>query len=204
MFKFSFMSKKGDIFFSMLGIAIICGLLSMRGETPKQSSSAEQEELRNKVTEIYKAKGSSIDEAELYSLSETIWAESSKYNIDPLLLLAIIETESSFSNNAVSNKNARGLMQIVPETAKAIALTEEIEWEGYKTLHTPTLNIRIGTYYFKKLLKRFDGDVELALAAYNNGPTRVAKLLRDGDLPSLKYSRKVLRNYKKMQEIDGV
>lgn len=203
MFKFSFMAKKGDIFFSMLGIAIICGLLSVRGETLKQSSSAEQE-LHNKVTEIYKDKGSSMGEAELYRLSKTIWAESSKYDIDPLLLLAIIETESSFSNSAISNKNARGLMQVIPETARAIALTEEIKWEGYKTLHTPTINIRIGTYYFKKLLKRFDGDVELALAAYNNGPTRVAKLLRNGDLPPLKYSRKVLRNYKKIQEIDGV
>ncbi|MBU2591541.1 MAG: lytic transglycosylase domain-containing protein [Nitrospinae bacterium] len=203
MFKFYSTAKKGDIFFSVLAIAIICGLLSMRGETPKQSSSAEHEELQNKVTEIYKAKGNSIDEEELYGLSEIILAESSKYDIDPLLLLAIIETESSFSNSAVSNKNARGLMQIVPETAKAIALKEEIEWEGYKTLHTPATNIRIGTYYFKKLLRRFDGDVSLALAAYNNGPTRVAKLIRDGEAPPSKYSRKVLRTYKRIQKIDG-
>jgi len=204
MFKFSSTAKKGDLFFSVLGVATICGLLTMGGETPGKTLSAEQEELQNKVTEIYKGKGSSIDEEELYRLSEIILAESSKYDIDPLLLLAIIETESSFSNSAVSNKNARGLMQIVPETAKAIANAEEIEWEGYKTLHTPATNIRIGTYYFKKLLKRFDGDVELALAAYNNGPTRVAKLIRDGEAPPSKYSRKVLRAYKRIQETDGV
>lgn len=88
---------------------------------------------------------------------------------------AMIQQESSRNPNAVSNKGAIGLMQIMPATAKDIA--KKLGVESYD-LKDPETNKRFGTYYIKELLGRFDGDMGLALTAYHSGPERVAKLLK--------------------------
>ncbi|GAB6095558.1 hypothetical protein JCM14469_18100 [Desulfatiferula olefinivorans] len=89
-----------------------------------------------------------------------------RYEVDPLLVKAIIAAESGFNPNAVSHVGAQGLMQLMPRTAKAL---------GVEDAFNPEHNIDGGVKYFRKLLDRFDGDVQLALAAYNAGSRKVHK-----------------------------
>ncbi|MBW2600143.1 MAG: lytic transglycosylase domain-containing protein [Deltaproteobacteria bacterium] len=89
---------------------------------------------------------------------------SDHYQVDPELIRAIIMTESSNNPRAVSRKGARGLMQLMPATAKAL---------GVENSFDPEHNIYGGVRYFRELLDRFDGDTEMALAAYNAGSRKV-------------------------------
>ena len=89
---------------------------------------------------------------------------ASRHDIDPALVKAIIMAESGYNPNAVSKRGAKGLMQLMPSTAEAL---------GVEDAFNPEQNISGGVRYFKLLVNRFDGDVKLALAAYNAGPQRV-------------------------------
>lgn len=87
--------------------------------------------------------------------------------VDPLLVISLIRQESAFNADARSMVGARGLMQVMPATARMIASVRT------KKLYEPETNIRIGTTYLLKRLHQYDGDVELTLAAYNAGFSRV-------------------------------
>ena len=91
---------------------------------------------------------------------------SALYNIDPLLIYAQMNQESRFKIKATSGKGASGLMQLIPDTAKRF---------GVKNIYNPEQNIKGGVKYMRWLLDRFDGDVRLALAAYNAGEGAVKK-----------------------------
>ena len=132
------------------------------------------------------------DEAK-QQIPRAIYDMGKKYGYDPLFLTAVIITESSFYNWAKSNRDALGLMQIRPRTGKAMAKETQITWRGRKTLFNPETNIALGTYYLNKLFRRF-GNIEVALEAYNHGPTQMARYLRRGYQPE-KYSGIVLRHY---------
>ena len=90
---------------------------------------------------------------------------STQYGVDPVLVRAVIQVESDFNPNCVSNKGARGLMQLMPETAKRF---------GVKSVHDPEQNIRGGVEYLSKLLSMFRSDLPQALAAYNAGEGAVS------------------------------
>ncbi|APJ02976.1 lytic transglycosylase domain-containing protein [Silvanigrella aquatica] len=91
-------------------------------------------------------------------------------NIDPVFILSLIRQESAFDRNARSGANARGLMQILPSTAKTIKRRTSA-----KQLYDADLNLEIGSAYLNKLLKRYDGHIEYVLAAYNAGSTNLDK-----------------------------
>ena len=129
----------------------------------------------------------------IQQIQKSILEESKIYDYDPLFLTALIITESSFNSKARSNKGAIGLMQIIPRTGAALALEKKIQWRGNPTLYNPQTNIALGAYYLKKLHKRF-GDLNLALEAYNHGPTKLAKYLKRGYQPR-RYSKKVFKIY---------
>ena len=133
------------------------------------------------------------------ALVETVIELSEKYGINPLLITAIIETESHFDNYARSYMGARGLMQVMPVTGREIAKQLDIPWRGSRTLHEPLTNIRIGTHYFANLLKRF-GDSDKALVASNQGPSRLNYQLRKGIL-SKRYKRKVMQAFSKQKRV---
>jgi soluble lytic murein transglycosylase-like protein len=88
------------------------------------------------------------------------------YNVDPVLVRAVIQVESDFNPRCVSNKGARGLMQLIPETAHRY---------GVKDIFDPEDNIRGGVHYLADLLEMFGHDMERALAAYNAGEGAVTR-----------------------------
>lgn len=101
------------------------------------------------------------------------------YNVDPNLVAAVINTESKFAVDARSSKGAIGLMQIMPDTGKWIAEKLELSNFNEEIIADPEINIRMGTWYLKKLSEDFNGDYILVLAAYNGGPGNVTKWLED-------------------------
>ena len=104
------------------------------------------------------------------------WSEDLQADeIVPYLISALIREESAFNASARSSAGAVGLMQIVPKTAFDIAKSLEIQSFNEKMLLDPSLNIQFGTWYFRSLLNRFNGNLVSAIAAYNAGPTAVAR-----------------------------
>jgi soluble lytic murein transglycosylase len=108
---------------------------------------------------------------------------SREYKLDPLLVLSIIKTESNFKPDAVSVKNAMGLMQITGKTGKWGAQKLEIANYSSDMLYSPETNIRIGCWYLATLYNQF-GDTDLVLAAYNAGSGNVVEWLKDSRLSS--------------------
>jgi hypothetical protein len=99
------------------------------------------------------------------------------------LIFGIIWVESRFNPEAVSPVGARGLMQLMPKTADYLA--ERIGWEGSHRSFDPEFNIAAGSYYIARLIEQFDGDVDLALAAYNAGPTKIRRWMGEDGLPTV-------------------
>lgn len=107
-----------------------------------------------------------------------------EYNIDKYLVYSVIKTESGFKNEAVSNKSAKGLMQITENTGEWAAEKIGIEDFDVEDLHDPETNIRIGCWYLSYLLNQFDGELSTALAAYNAGSGKVREWLENSDYSS--------------------
>lgn len=106
---------------------------------------------------------------------------SNEYNVDPYLVLAIIKVESNFKPNAVSHKDARGLMQISEKTGNWGADKLGISEYMNEKLFDPEINIYIGCWYLSVLYGEF-GDTDLVLAAYNGGSGNVTQWLKDRSL----------------------
>lgn len=94
------------------------------------------------------------------------------------VLLSIIRQESSFSSHVVSPAGARGLMQIMPSTAKQVAQKKKKKFAPEMLTENPEFNIEVGSAYFSEMVKRFGGSYILAIAAYNAGPTNVRRWIK--------------------------
>lgn len=155
---------------------------------------AEGKSLREilKIYSILKSNRTDINESSAWAIAETVLEESKKHSLDPMLVLAVIKVESRFKDSAISTRGARGLMQIRPFVAHALA--GEVEWEGERNLDDPVLNIKLGTFYLRYLKNSFR-ELELALAAYNQGPTAIRSRLEGQEEVPLEYATKVLTAY---------
>ncbi|MGG1877711.1 lytic transglycosylase domain-containing protein [Paenibacillus cisolokensis] len=101
------------------------------------------------------------------SFEELITAAGERYGVPVSLIKSVIQIESAFNPNAVSSAGAKGLMQLMDGTARGLGVSDSFD---------PVQNIDGGTRYLSNLLQRFGGEIAVALAAYNAGPTRVASL----------------------------
>ncbi len=100
----------------------------------------------------------------IHDYEDIINKASGKFGVDRSLIKAVIKAESDFNHQAVSHKGAQGLMQLMPQTAQVLDVKDPFD---------PEANILGGTKYLSSLIKRFKGDIRLALAAYNAGPETV-------------------------------
>ena len=110
---------------------------------------------------------------------DTIERCAQKYGLEESLVYAVINTESHFEEEAVSGKNACGLMQIMKPTAEWIAVKSGMTDYDENDLYDPDTNIELGCWYLSYLIKRYDNDMTLVIAAYNAGEGNVTKWLYD-------------------------
>lgn len=120
-------------------------------------------------------------------LNQIVNQAAQKYDVDADLIRSVIKTESNFNASATSPRGAMGLMQLMPETAREL---------GVKNAYDPQENVMAGTRYLKMLLTRYDGQVDLALAAYNWGMGNVEKKPDRLPAETLGYIEKVNSYYK--------
>ena len=123
-------------------------------------------------------------------LKDVINECAEKYNVDQELIRAMIQVESGWTTDAVSNKGAQGLMQLMPRTAAMLGVDDPFD---------PVQNIEGGVRYISDLTDKYRGDVEKALAAYNAGPARVDS----GNIPevSKRYVRNIMSIYRRLREV---
>lgn len=145
--------------------------------------------------EIVKDEGENLREVRLLPhLEPVISPAATKYGLDPNLVAAVIWAESSGDPNAVSTKGARGLMQLMPGTAREMGVADVLD---------PRQNVDGGSRYLRLMLDHHDGDLSLALAAYNAGPDAVRKY---GGVPPYRETRdyvgRVMRVYERSREVD--
>ena len=128
--------------------------------------------------------------------AELVSAAATANELPAALLHAVIKTESAYNPSAVSAKGAGGLMQLMPDTAREMGVTD---------VYDPKANIQGGARYLKRLMTLFDNDIALAVAAYNAGPQAV--LSRGGVIPPFaetqRYVPSVLRQYRRLQGLSA-
>ena len=141
--------------------------------------------------------------------SEYVSKYSKENELDELLIYSLIKAESNFDSKVVSSSKAVGLMQLMEATAKDVAKNVNLEYNEGVTLYEPEENIKLGTKYLSILMKYYNNNFYLALAAYNAGIGTVATWIEKGiiksdgsDIENIPYKetnlyiRKILSNYR--------
>jgi soluble lytic murein transglycosylase-like protein len=174
--------------------------LSQPAKVPSTEAEKPKPKELVKIYSIVKSHRPDVSEAEAWSVSEAVLEQSSKHSFDPMLVLALIRVESGFQYAAVSPSGARGIMQLLPDVAKAvleeISPARDAQSRQFKPeyLDDPILNIKLGVYYLHGLKKTFH-NLNLALIAYNSGPTEIRNRLENKIALSDEYISAVLNAY---------
>lgn len=139
----------------------------------------------------------------LPQITEVLIMECQKRDLDPIFVLAVIQTESRFNTYAKGSSGEIGLMQILPQTAEWIAKKYRLPWRGPNSLYDPITNIKVGITYFAHLRSQFDSRAHHYVPAYNMGPKNLRQVART--IASLGederrllhgiYGSKVMKNY---------
>lgn len=146
--------------------------------------------------------------------SELVFAAAAESGVDPYLVFAVIRAESAFRVEAQSSAGARGLMQLMPDTAREIAAQMQVQVQGPEDIMDPELNVRMGCWYLARLSREFDGRLPPAIAAYNAGRGKVREWLESGtwdgalhtsaDIPfpeTRRYVQKVMADYAMYRQV---
>jgi soluble lytic murein transglycosylase len=140
--------------------------------------------------------------SKLPQITQVLIKECEKQELDPIFVLAVIQTESQFNSRAKGNAGELGLMQILPGTAEWISKKYKIPWRGDNSLYDPATNIKIGITYFAYLRSDFESRAYHSLPAYNMGPKNMRKITRNigsvndnGSLMKRDYALRVMKNY---------
>ena len=148
------------------------------------------------VLEIIKS--TKKDPVEAKKLAISIVTESFRANYDPLFVASVVRSESTFNRHAHSYAGAKGLMQILPGTGKYISAKNQIDWHGELKLNDPSYNLQLGIAYLKELEKKFEGNRERMLIAYNWGPGNLWKALKgEKRIPgsSMEYAKGIISRH---------
>jgi soluble lytic murein transglycosylase len=139
-----------------------------------------------------------------HQLGVAIAEEARHAGYDPLLILAIINVESDFDEEAVSSKGARGLMQIQPTTLYFLAQQHGLRLSREEVAADPALQVRLGIRYLRNLNDRFH-NLDLALMAYNAGPSKLGRALQSGESDVFRrYPALVRRDFRSFREGEGL
>ena len=172
----------------------------IKTETPMEETSFSEDS--GEIIKIVKAISeyrSSLDKEDINFFANIVQEESKKHGYDWELILAIIKTESELDVRAISYKGAVGLMQLMPSTAKWLSPKLGLKYEGRDSLYDPEYNVKLGTHYLYIMHQQF-GNIEKAITAYNAGPTRLARYLRQGKKLPSGYLTKVMGYYKELMD----
>lgn len=161
------------------------------------------------VLKVFKVENIILKSIYPIEYSEYVYKYSEQYGVDPLLMFSLIKAESNFKTDGVSSSNAIGLMQLMDSTAEEVAKNIQMEYNSDTTLYNPEENIQLGIKYFSELMKYYDQNYILALAAYNAGIGNVKNWIEEGiikedgsDVENIpfketnNYVRKIISNYK--------
>jgi soluble lytic murein transglycosylase len=200
------MSRTVALVFALIYVfqsATIFVLLSEKYENEKliqyQRSRIEELEEKLKILDIIEDFQIGMRPSEIGTLANVIYEQSQKYGYDPLLLLALIQVESSFMKESVSNKGAMGLMQMKPSIGSDVANRRGVDWYNRSMLFEPDYNVELGSLYLFELVLKF-GDVKEAITAYNIGETRLRDIRKQDGEPPQQYLSNVLRKYRELKE----
>jgi soluble lytic murein transglycosylase len=136
---------------------------------------------------------------EVQILGERIWTLSYRYGFPPEFILSLMEVESNFRRDAISPKGAIGILQLKMSTAQSAAIKGDLPWGGMDGLRDPLQNIELALIYLSELRDHFK-DPRFYITAYNHGPTRLRRILREGDSFPEGYYRRVMQSYARVRE----
>lgn len=180
-------------FFSCLLLMVLCCSIPL---SVMYTNTVRKEQITKRITQHLKNGNISIEDGTARMIARIVYEESAHYGLDYRLVLALMKIESNFQDDAVSSKGARGLLQVKPSVAKFIAQDAGIKWDGHKTLDEPGSNIKIGIHFFSQLIKDFK-NINLALKAYNMGPTKVKELSSENTQTTRGFPGLVMSEYRK-------
>jgi soluble lytic murein transglycosylase len=148
---------------------------------------------RNKAKKVRKD-----EKLDVFEFARHVVRLSRDYEVDPLLVLAIIKVESGFKPTARSYVGAIGLMQVMPVVIRAVG--SEVAVSNKAELYDPYKNVLLGIHYFTFLRDKYENNLQHALSAYNLGPTALDARLSRQDSVDTSYSRKVMKCYETYRE----
>lgn len=177
------------LLFPLAAVALIC----FSGRVASAEGDAEKSAIVERIVSYLKGKKVDMSEDRLKAVVSTVCDQSRQRDLDYRLVLALIKVESNFKHDVVS-KDAHGLFQMKPSTAKSAARGAGVSWSGSQCLYEPDKNIKLGVYHLSKLVDDFKS-VQTALHAYNVG-TGKARASRKGE-PKTAFTQRVLKEYEK-------